>query len=377
MATGTTLTTIMQNFQGVFTSGVGSLLPIASGLLATTGGIDLIWSTLTALIDDQKNMLSLLFKKIVKYGLWIYIVTNYQYLMNTTLDGFIKVGLIAGGNSITAASMTDPSSLIELGIYIVSPLQMFIKNTSTLSAMISGGILISVISYFLIILCFFIMAWQVFITFLEFYCIGTLALIFIPFAVLKQTSFLAEKAIGAVISFGIKIMTLSFILSAALPLLKTWALPAGDPGADDLMRLLGGAFAIALLCWQAPSLAAGLMAGSPSLSAGVFAGAGVAGMTMLTMGASAGKGVVSNLAGLAGGNAQAGLNAVRAGAEALGTVSRASGKPPSMSDVPTSPASGTQKSASDLASRLALAERAVPQEASPSGGLQVPIHYDE
>ena len=64
-------------------------------------------------------------------------------------------------------------------------------------------------------LCYFLIGIQIFITYLEFYVIATLALILLPFGVNRRTAFLGEKAIGAVLSFGIKLMVLAFIAAVA------------------------------------------------------------------------------------------------------------------------------------------------------------------
>jgi type IV secretion system protein TrbL len=164
-------------------------------------------------------------------------------------------------------------------------------------------------------LCFFIIGIQIFITYLEFYVVATLALILIPFGVNKHTAFLGEKAIGAVLSFGIKLMVLAFIASIAVPLVKTWSLPT-DPSNEQIFCLLLGSLAITFLAWHAPGVAAGLLSGSPSLTGGSAAGFALAGGA-----AAVGLGLAGSVA--ARGAMEAGSRATRAAANAGGQMTGA------------------------------------------------------
>lgn len=57
------------------------------------------------------------------------------------------------------------------------------------------------------------MALQITLCRIEFGLIATLGLILVPFGVFKHTAFIAEKLFAALISFGIKLMVLSFIIA--------------------------------------------------------------------------------------------------------------------------------------------------------------------
>ena len=58
------------------------------------------------------------------------------------------------------------------------------------------------------LVAFFMLAIQVFITYLEFYLVAALSLVLVPFGVFKHTAFIAERAFGSVVSFGVKLMVL-------------------------------------------------------------------------------------------------------------------------------------------------------------------------
>jgi type IV secretion system protein TrbL len=270
------LTNLLKDFANIFSAGVGNIMGDAKWLLGTLMVIDLVLAIIMNL--DDGDHLKTLFKKILKYGLFIWIVFDYKHLVKVLLDSFTMIGLKAGGGGLSMALLTDPSSISEYGIYVSAPIFNYINSLGGLDTIMNlPKIMISGITGLLIIACFFIVGIQFFITYLEFYVIATVALILIPFGAFKHTAFLGEKAIGAVISFGIKLMVLSFIASAAIPLIKVWALP-NPPLIEDCFHLLLGSFAIAMLAWHVPNLAAGLLSGTPSLHSSGAAGFALAGV---------------------------------------------------------------------------------------------------
>jgi type IV secretion system protein TrbL len=158
------------------------------------------------------------------------------------------------------------------------------------------------VSYLLIMAAFLTMAIQAFLAVLEYYLITAVAGVLVPWALLPQTKFLAEKAIGAVVSAGIKLMVLAFIIAVTNPVLASIHFSGPEIKLNELWSVLLTTGAIAFLSWHAPSLAAGLLAGSPSLAAGAVAQNLASGAMMA--------------AGVAGGM----VAATRAAAGAIGTL---------------------------------------------------------
>lgn len=318
-----TLTTIIANFKGAFTIGVTNIKPMALGLYWSLLTIDFTWAAIQAVLKDGGNLLKTGVTKIVRYGIFLYFIKNYETVFNQILDSLIKVGLTAGGNTISADQLANPSWLITQGFAVVDP----IKNVILAGGTIAFGGLALVFAYFFIVLAFFIIAIQVFVAYIEAYVIGTLAIIFLGCGVNKHTTFLAEKTIGAVLSMSIKMMTIGFIISISTPLLMKASIATTLLEIlESSLTLLASAMAIAFLCWQAPSLAAGMMAGAPSLSAGAVAGAMAAGAalagTAMTAGAGAAAAIGGGLASGAGGLANATMQAANAGGEASGPAAK-------------------------------------------------------
>lgn len=122
------------------------------------------------------------------------------------------------------------------------------------------------------------------------------------------------------VSAGIKLMVLAFIVAVTNPVLAAMHFASQDIKLNELWSAVLTCGAIAFLAWHTPSLAAGLLAGSPSLGAGAIAqnvsagammAAGIAGgmvaMTRSAAGAAVGAtGMASRAAGIVAGGASAG-----------------------------------------------------------------------
>src|SRR3546814_15330538 len=68
------------------------------------------------------------------------------------------------------------------------------------------------IAWVIVIIAFFILAVQLFITILEFKLTALVGFVLVPFALWNKTSFLAERVLGNVVSSGIKVMVLAVIV---------------------------------------------------------------------------------------------------------------------------------------------------------------------
>jgi type IV secretion system protein TrbL len=269
------LTSLFNNFMSAFANGIGFIHGDAKWLLGILMVIDLLLAVLLNLSDGDH--MKTLITKTLKYGFFIWLVMDYKNLAQVVLNSFKAIGLKAGGGSLSETLLSDPSSLADEGIMLTSPIFDHINNLSTIDVVKNlPDIIFTGLMGLLIIFCFFIIGIQIFITYLEFYVVGALALILLPFGVNKHTAFLGEKAIGAVLSFGIKLMVLSFIAAVTIPLVKTWALPV-DPTLKQCLCLFLRACALMFLSWHAPTMAAGLLSGHPTLTAGTAAGMAVAG----------------------------------------------------------------------------------------------------
>lgn len=297
------LNTILDSFQAVFIGGMQKTLNIALGEIGSLIVIDFVLAHLLKLGETEPIMLTV--TKFLKYGAFIGAVESWPKICNMAVKGFIIIGLAAGGDGAPEAIMTSPSTFLGAGFNLIEPLTTYMTSFTGMDVLFNlVNITLVGIAALGILAAFIILSVEVFVTYLEFFLASTVAVVFVPGGVLTWTSFLAERAFAAVIGFGTKFMVLSAIVSAAYPLLKNWSFPlSSTPKWQEAMVVMVGCWLIAYLALKAPSMAAGLFSGSPTLSGSGIAAAGMA---------------ASYMAGRAGGALADGLGSLGRGAAGLG-----------------------------------------------------------
>lgn len=266
------LTEALTNFLAIFSLGYTNLAPATINLALTLLSIEFVLFGIYFAFG-ARNFVDVFFK-ILFIGFWWWLINAFPTLMTMVLNSFISWGAIAGGSSagVIAPLMLDPSAIAGYGMTAIEPITRAMDNFGWRE--VGQSIFYGFIALIILIL-FFVIAIQVFITVLEFYLVVALTSVLLPFAFIKRTAFLAEKAIGAVVSFGIKLMVLAFIITVAQPVLAGLVI-AGPVTYQTMFALLLTAGALAVLVLHAPGVAAGIMAGSPSLTMASVATTGLA-----------------------------------------------------------------------------------------------------
>lgn len=294
---------ILQQFENLFTGGMGTILGHTMGLLQILALLDI---GLALVLQFSGVGMQMLLNRMFKIGFWVFVVSEYDTLINAIIDTFSALGLAAGGSGTIGVNiLKNPSMLLEMAMKLTDDYMAFAKETNTGMYAFFSNLDILIPAYlgtWIIILAFGIIILQIFITFVEFYVFALLALFFLAFAVFSKTSFISEKVIGGVISYGVKLMVLSCILSAIGPIINSLSFTVeGTPDFDHIVGACAGCLSLAFITWQAPAVAAGLMAGSPSLSAGTVASNAMAGAAGTVAGGMAGwKAIGSPLTSAAG-----------------------------------------------------------------------------
>ena len=180
------------------------------------------------------------------------------------------------------------------------------------------AIAVLLFAWAIVILAFFILAVQLFVTIIEFKLTALAGFILVPFALWNRTSFLAERVLGSVVSSGIKVMVLAVIVGIGSGFFAdfTSALQGQEPDIGQAMSLMLAALTLFGLGIFGPGIASGLVSGAPQLGAGAALGAtvGAVGATALAGGAAVGA------ARMAGGAALGGIRAGTAMGSAASTA---------------------------------------------------------
>lgn len=376
------LNQLLDTFRTASVTGMVNLKPAALGLVTVLGILDV--TAMWGLYFGEMRVREIM-GKVIKIGFFVILILNWGPITTAVEDTFVKVGQIASAHQ----TATKPSSIMVEGtkkmyrlwnnaIYDI-PMSDTAKSSDNIPYYDSNGNLnkdatkmveadkkanaptnpfsglgesiaaipgriIKIILALAIFIAFAFIALNVLLCFVEFYLTTALSIILLPFGVNSHTSFISQKALGAVVNFGVKLMIMIFLLGLMSTMIsKMDAITNDDYG--KLFEAVLQACMYAFLIWKLPSLISGMLSGTPSMgasasgvvqSAATAAGAGA--MTTRFMGAGSaaafrGMANASRISGdaiRAGGVAAASSNTVRGAifnsmrgtANHLGTVTK-------------------------------------------------------
>ena len=320
-------TGVIDSFLGTFTSYIDSgfgLLGGEVGFIATT--LIVVDVTLAALFwswgaDD--DIIARLVKKTLFVGAFAYIISNWNNLARIVFESFAGLGLKASGTSFSTADLLRPGKVAQTGLDAGRPLLDSISDLMGYWSFFENFIQIACLmfAWALVLLAFFILAIQLFVTLIEFKLTTLAGFVLIPFGLFGKTAFMAERVLGNVISSGIKVLVLAVIIGIGSTLFSQFTAGFGGatPTIDDAMAIVLAALSLLGLGIFGPGIASGLVSGGPQLGAGAAVGTGLAvGGAALAAGGAAGLAVKGGAAAMSGGAA-----AVRGGASAAGAASAA------------------------------------------------------
>ena len=300
----------MQAFIRYIESGFGLLGSDVGFLTTTLIGIDITLAGLFWAMGGEDNVIGRFIKKILYIGAFAFILNSFSTLADIIFKSFAQAGLTAGGGSLTADDLLRPGQVASTGFSAAWPLLEQVSSMTGFISFFENFLTIAVLlfSWAIVVLAFFILAVQMFVTIIEFKLTSLAGFILVPFALWNRTSFLAERVLGNVVSSGIKVMVLAVIVGIGSNFFAefTASMQGQEPDLGAALSLVLGALSLFGLGIFGPSIASGLVAGAPQLGAGAALGtiAGAAGVTMLAGGATLGA------ARAIGGGA---LSAIRAG----------------------------------------------------------------
>jgi len=318
---------VIDNFLGVFTSYINSGFGLLGGevaFIATT--LIVIDVTLAALFwswGAEDDIIARLVKKTLFVGVFAYLIGNWNNLAKIVFDSFAGLGLKASGTSFTAQDLMRPGKVAQTGLDAARPLLESISDLMGWIAFFENFIQIACLlfAWALVLLAFFILAIQLFVTLIEFKLTTLAGFVLIPFGLFGKTAFMAERVLGNVVSSGIKVLVLAVIIGIGSTLFSQFTAGFGGatPTIDDAMAIVLAALSLLGLGIFGPGIAAGLVSGGPQLGAGAAVGTGLAvGGAALAAGGAAGLAMKGGAAAVSGGAA-----AVRGGAAAAGGATAA------------------------------------------------------
>ncbi|MEW5688170.1 MAG: P-type conjugative transfer protein TrbL [Pseudomonadota bacterium] len=271
----------LNRFRSQVDAGFGLIQGDVTAVLATLVTISIALTALLWAIDETQNVLASLVRKILLVGFFAWLVAQWHTLSMTVVNGFAALGLKAGGGSMTVATFTtSPSEIVMAGIKVIGGLLQYVKKIAPGPIEFFAHIdvvVMAMVAAIGILIAFVILAVEIVVTIIEFHIVTLVAFVTVPFGVLTQTSFMSERAIGYVVSVGIKLMALAIVVSLGTTIFNNYTVSA-DPGIGEDVGLLLAAVVMVMLALKIPAIAAALISGGPQLNSGgaLMGAAGVA-----------------------------------------------------------------------------------------------------
>jgi type IV secretion system protein TrbL len=270
---------IIDQFTAVFSryidSGFGLLHGDVAHLSAILIGIDITLAGLLWAMGGEDEVILRLTKKVLYVGAFAFIITNFSALSSIIFRSFAGLGLIASGSTLSTTDFLHPGRLAKVGVDAASPLltQMGVLSGFPDIFLNLDTILVLFVAWLIVIVSFFILAVQLFVTLIEFKLVTLAGFVLIPFALWNKTAFLAERVLGAVVSAGVKVLVLAVIAGIGAGIFAQFNLPAGTvPNISNALALMLAALSVLGLGIFGPGIASGLIAGAPQLGAGAAVG---------------------------------------------------------------------------------------------------------
>ena len=323
---------VVDRFLEVFTRYIDSGFGLLGGdvaFLATT--LIVIDVTLAALFwawgaDD--DIIARLVKKTLFVGVFAFIIGNWNTLARIVFESFAGLGLIASGGSLSAGELLQPGRIAQVGLDAGRPLLEAIGELMGFVSFFENFLQIAILlfAWIIVLLSFFILAIQLFVTLIEFKLATLAGFILVPFGLFGKTAFMAERVLGLVISSGVKVLVLAVIVGIGSTIFGEFTAGfTGEPTIEDAMAVVLAALSLLALGIFGPGIANGIVSGGPQLGAGAAVGTGLAAGGLAVGGAMAG-GMAAGAVG-AGARGAASLAGGASTAYRLGSSAAGGGAP--------------------------------------------------
>ena len=229
-----------------------------------------------------EDVSSKLIRKVLYVGAFAFIIGNFNGLAKIVFNSFAGLGLLASGSALSHTEFLQPGRLASLGIEASRPLLDQISSLGGFPEVFSNldSILVLFLAWLVVIISFFFLSIQLFVTLIEFKLTTLAGFVLVPFALWNKTAFLTEKVLGNVVASGIKVLVLAVIVGIGTGLFSEFRAVPDEPSIDHALVVMLASLALLGLGIFGPGIATGLVSGAPQLGAGAAAGTalGAAGM---------------------------------------------------------------------------------------------------
>ena len=184
--------------------GNGSMMGFAYSLYGKLIALDFIIGIIMNLIkfNGGSSFIAFTITKLLKYGFWVWIITNWRDIIFTVMDSFTKAGSSFG---LGAEALTKPSKLINMGFIYAMPYFEYLWDLKfdTQKLILCCFAIFAAIG---VVTAFVFIALNIFVTVVEFYIVTTLLWLLIPFSVNEKTEKFSSNCYTFIFGCGVKIL---------------------------------------------------------------------------------------------------------------------------------------------------------------------------
>lgn len=270
--TAQTTNDLMVVFSNTISAGFDTLSSAVNGVFALMIALVVALTGVQWALSPDRDALASGFGKVLLIGFFAYLINDWQGLSQTLWEGFIELGLAAGGGGLTKADFLNPGAILQQGWEIVKALGEApapVENGFDVMGNLTDALILG-LAMIGIMLAFAVLALQIIVTLVEFKIVTLGGFILLPFGIWSKTAFLAERPLGFVASSGLKVLALAIVISGARSIFDQLA-PSENPDLYEALAILSASMLLAMLAIFIPSLASALVTGGPSLGAGAAA----------------------------------------------------------------------------------------------------------
>ena len=210
-----------------------------------------------------------LVRKVMKVGLLMWIIKEWDWLLGEIVAGFIKIGEIGfGGNIQDCVYIDNPSKLISKANKAGDAI---LEATS----MISPRTWANLILWAFLMVGFFFIAFSIIIIWIEFYMLTGIGIMFIPFGTLKVGENYFLNVCKLVVGSGIKLCVLNTMILLIEPIIEKLTVTK-NIGTYGFCYVITVVMILAYMTLKIPDMAAAFLSGTPGMNAAAAISTGMA-----------------------------------------------------------------------------------------------------
>ena len=184
---------LTQTFVTYIDSGFGLLEGDVASLTTIIIGIDITLAGLFWALSDDRDVIAGLLKKVLYVGFFAMILNNFSFLADVIFNSFGALGLKATSTGLSREQFLNPGFVAGSGFTAAYPILKEIQESFTIGNFFTSPLIINAIllllAWLLVVLSFFILSIQLFITIIEFKLTTLAGYVLVPFALWKRSAF--------------------------------------------------------------------------------------------------------------------------------------------------------------------------------------------